>query len=132
MPFDWVPAFGDVVLVPFPFTNQLTTKQRPAVVVSTSAYAQARPDVVLMAVTSQVRSTLAFAETLLIDWQAAKPLKASMVKPLLTTLEQSLIKELGTLSSNIFARWVTQYCSENVGHRRNFPGRTASPAPRSG
>ena len=39
MPFDWVPTFGDVVLVPFPFTNQLTTKKRPAVVVSTSAYA---------------------------------------------------------------------------------------------
>ena len=61
MPFDWVPTFGDVV--PFPFTNQLTTKQRPAVVVSTSAYAQARPDVVLMAVTSQLRSSLLFAET---------------------------------------------------------------------
>ena len=100
MPFDWVPAFGDVVLVPFPFTNQLTTKQRPAVVVSTSAYARARPDVVLMAVTSQVRSTLAFAETLLIDWQAAKLLKASVVKPLLATLEQSLIvKQLGALST---------------------------------
>jgi mRNA interferase MazF len=77
----------------------LTTKKRPAVVVSTSAYAQARPDVVLMAVTSQIRSSLAFAETLLIDWQAAKLLKASVVKPLLATLEQSLIiKQLGTLS----------------------------------
>lgn len=67
MPFDRVPTFGDVVQVPFPFSNQLTTRQRPAMVVSTSAYAQARPDVVSMAVTSQVRSTLAFAETLLID-----------------------------------------------------------------
>lgn len=99
MPFDGVPAFGDVVLVPFPFTNQLTIKQRPAVVVSTRAYAQARPDVVLMAVTSQLRSPLAFAETPLIDWQLTKLLKASVVKPLLATLEQSLIiKPLGTLS----------------------------------
>jgi mRNA interferase MazF len=30
MPYE----FGDVVLVPFPFTNQLATKKRPAVVVS--------------------------------------------------------------------------------------------------
>lgn len=51
MPFD----FGDVILVPFPFTNQTITKQRSAVVVSQYAYARARPDVVLMAITSQVR-----------------------------------------------------------------------------
>lgn len=100
MPFNGVPRFGDVVLVPFPFTNQSTTKQRPAVVVSSNTYANARPDVVLMAITSQMRSPLAFAETLLTDWQAANLLKASVVKPLLATLEQSLIiRQLGSLSS---------------------------------
>lgn len=30
--------FGDVVLVPFPFTDQSASKKRPAVVVSSSAY----------------------------------------------------------------------------------------------
>lgn len=100
MPFDGVPRFGDVVLVPFPFTDQSTTKQRPAVVVSSTAYAQARPDVVLMAITSQVHSPLAFAEALLPDWQVANLLKASVLKPLLATLEQSLIiRQLGSLSS---------------------------------
>jgi mRNA-degrading endonuclease toxin of MazEF toxin-antitoxin module len=34
--------------------NLATAQQRPAVVVSGTAYAQARPDVVLMAITSQV------------------------------------------------------------------------------
>lgn len=100
MPFDGVPGFGDVVLVPFPFTNLSTTKQRPAVVVSSTDYAQARPDVVLMAITSQVHSSLAFAEALLADWQAANLLKASVLKPLLATLEQTLIiRQLGSLSS---------------------------------
>ena len=100
MPFDGVPRFGDVVLVPFPFTNQSTTKQRPAVVLSSTAYAQARPDVVLMAITSQIRSPLAYADALLEDWQAAHLLKASVLKPLLATLEQSLIiRQLGSLSS---------------------------------
>lgn len=96
MPFE----FGDVVLVPFPFTNQMTSKQRPAVIVSQRAYARSRPDVVLMAITSQIRSSLGFAEILLADWQSANLLKPSIVKPVLATLEQGLvIKQLGRLSA---------------------------------
>ena len=30
--------FGDIILVPFPFTDQTTTKKRPAVVFSFSEY----------------------------------------------------------------------------------------------
>jgi mRNA interferase MazF len=30
--------FADVVLVPFPFTDQTTTKKRPAIVVSSADY----------------------------------------------------------------------------------------------
>lgn len=45
--------FGDVALVPFPFTDQTASRKRPAVVVSTDAYHQRRPDAIVMAVTSQ-------------------------------------------------------------------------------
>jgi hypothetical protein len=44
--------FVDVVLVPFPFTDQSATKQRPGVIVSSAAYHDARRDLILMAVTS--------------------------------------------------------------------------------
>jgi mRNA interferase MazF len=47
--------FGDVVLVPFPFTDQSARKQRPGVVVSGLAYHRARCDVLLMPITSRVR-----------------------------------------------------------------------------
>ncbi len=95
MPFE----FGDVVLAPVPFTNQMTSKQRPAVVISRRGYAQQRPDIILMAITSQIRAQ-GFADSLVKDWQAANLLKPSVVKPALATLEQGLvIKQLGVLSA---------------------------------
>jgi mRNA interferase MazF len=45
---------GDVVLVPFPFTDLSTTKQRPALVVSPDAWNATQPDVMLVAITSQM------------------------------------------------------------------------------
>lgn len=92
-------AFGDVVLVPFPFTDQTASKQRPAVVISTAAYNAARPDIILMAVTSQLRASAAYGEVWLADWHAAGLLKPSAVKPVIATLEAPLvIRQLGTLT----------------------------------
>ncbi len=94
MPFE----FGQVVLVPFPFTSQTASKQRPAVVVCSRAYAIERPDIVLMAITSQLRPTPSFGETWLRYWQSAGLLKPSAIKPVIATLEQRLvIKTLGVL-----------------------------------
>lgn len=90
---------GDVILVPFPFTDQSQSKQRPAVVVSTARYQVERPDIVVMAITSQVRSPPAFGESSVRDWRAAGLLKPSVIKPVLTTLDQRLVrKTLGRLS----------------------------------
>jgi hypothetical protein len=63
--------FGDIVLVPFPFTDQSTTKQRPAVVVSSEDYQSRRADLILMAVTSQSKPTLGFGEMAVTDWKKA-------------------------------------------------------------
>ncbi len=92
--------FGDAVLVGFPFTNLKATKKPPAVVISDTAYQQGRPDVILMAITSQIRKPLAFGEYLLQDWQQAGLLKSSVLKPLIATLEQSqIVKVMGQLSA---------------------------------
>ena len=96
MPFE----FDDVVLVPFPFTSQAASKQRPAVIVSNLAYNRIKPDIVLMAVTSQFRPSPTLGEVWLQDWQAAGLLKPSAVKPVFATLEQTLIiRQLGTLAA---------------------------------
>ena len=96
--------FGCIVLVPFPFTDQSAAKQRPAVVVSNAAYNRAQPDVVLMAVTSQVRATTAFGEVWIGQWQAAGLLKPSTVKPVFATIEQRMvIRQLGILVADQIA-----------------------------
>lgn len=94
-------AFGDVVLVPFPFTNQSGAKKRPAVIVSSSGYNASRRDLVIMAITSQVRQPLGFGEAHVADWQAAGLIKPSVLKPVFTTIEQGLIiRTMGKLSAN--------------------------------
>jgi mRNA interferase MazF len=96
MPFE----FGDVVLAPFPSTNQMAVKQRPAVVVSSRAYNAVKLDVVIMAITSQLHPGASLGEVFIVDWQSANLLKPSAIKPVFATLEQKLIvRGLGTLQA---------------------------------
>ena len=90
--------FGDVVLVPFPFTDQSTNKKRPTVVISSDVYNAEYPDRILMGITSQVISSSKVGDIIITDWRAAGLLKASMIKPVITTIEKQLIiKKLGKL-----------------------------------
>jgi mRNA interferase MazF len=95
MPYE----FGTIVLVPFPFTNQSASKRRPAVIVSNPAYNMARQDVVVMAITGQLRASPVLGDVWVSQWQQAGLLKPSAVKPVFATIEHSLvIRELGTLA----------------------------------
>ena len=94
-------SFGDIVLVSFPFTDQSAAKQRPAVVVSSEAYHRSRPDLIIMAVTSQLGPTQGVGDVQLKDWQAAGLLKSSAIKPVIATIEHTLvIKRLGRLKED--------------------------------
>ena len=91
-------AFGDVILVPFPFTDQSTTKRRPAIVVSSDAYHNERPDLVILAVTSQVRPVAGIGEVAVAQWKEAGLLKPSVLKPVVATIERGLVmRKLGKL-----------------------------------
>jgi len=98
MPSTSAYEFGDIVLVPFPFTDQTGNKKRPAVVVSSDAYHIARPDLILLAVTSQVRPGTAFAEATVDQWKQSGLLRPSVIKPVVATIERRLaLKKLGRL-----------------------------------
>jgi len=89
---------GDVVLVRFPFTNQTSTKQRPAVVISSMRYNLERPDLILMGITSQLDAALSSGDVKIEQWKASGLLKPSAIKPLIATIEQTLVlQRLGTL-----------------------------------
>jgi mRNA interferase MazF len=92
--------FADVVLVPFPFTDQTATKKRPAVVVSSLAYHAKQPDLIIMAITSRSRRSTRVGEATIRDWQQAGLLKPSVLKPLLATIDRKLVvRRLGKLAT---------------------------------
>jgi mRNA interferase MazF len=93
---------GEVVLVPFPFTDLTSVKQRPALIVSSDALNQIRSDVLVAAITSQMPSQFAEDEMLvplteLAQWGLPKPSVVKLTK--LFSIHQGLIrKPLGRAS----------------------------------
>jgi len=90
--------FGDILLVPFPFSDQTSSKKRPAVVISSQTYNQQKPDLIIMAITSQITADLSFDELGILDFSGAGLIKPSVIKPVISTIEKSLvIRKLGQL-----------------------------------
>ena len=91
--------FGEVLLVPFPFTDQSTSKCRPAAVVSSDAYHRERPGLMIRAVTSQTRPQPAFGEAAATKWKQAGLLRLSVLEPVVATIERGLVlRKLGRLA----------------------------------
>jgi mRNA interferase MazF len=106
---------GDIVLVPFPFTDLTRAKARPAAIISSSEFNTTSPDIIVAAISSKVPAKLADTELLLL--QTASGFKAtglrvdSVVRTTkLYTLMQSLVystlgklnqQTLGTLDEHL-------------------------------
>ncbi len=82
---------GQVVLVHYPFTDLLSTKKRPAVIVSPNPYAEQHGDIVAIALTGQRQPR---ADLAISDWKAAGLIKPTWVKPIIGTLSTSLIERV--------------------------------------
>jgi mRNA-degrading endonuclease toxin of MazEF toxin-antitoxin module len=91
---------GDVVLVGFMFADESGWKQRPAVVVSCSAYQTGRQEVIVSAVTSNVKRLL-FGDHYLVAWKDAGLLFPSVVTAILRTVKATMIhRKLGSLTKS--------------------------------
>lgn len=78
---------GDVVLIPFPYTDLSAAKTRPAVVVSSEAYHAARPELLLAYVSSQLSQADPTIDYVLADWKSAGLLKPSFVRAKVAAVE---------------------------------------------
>lgn len=81
---------GDVVLLPFPFTDLSASKTRPAIVVSTSRFTEVTGDVTAVMITSLRRDGEFDCE--LKDWQEARLLEPSWMRAKVATLDPSLVR----------------------------------------
>ena len=78
----------------------MQTKRRPAVVLSSAAYHEARPDVIVGLVTSQTSKSSSPTNHLILDWRAAGLRVPSAFRAFIVTLPRTaVVHTMGTLTA---------------------------------
>jgi mRNA interferase MazF len=83
--------FGDIVLLPFPYTDLSAAKTRPAVIVSSAFYQTSYPDLVVCYVSSRISEAGKPLDHVIQKWQEAGLLKPSFLRPKFATIDPGLI-----------------------------------------
>ena len=89
---------GEIVLVEFGFSEGHGSKKRPTLIISSPSYHANREEMIVAAITSNVRRLL-FGDTKLEQWKTAGLLFPSVVTGIIRTIKASLITHtLGVLA----------------------------------
>lgn len=95
---------GEIVLVSVVFSEGTGTKKRPALIISSDSYQEKRQEVIIAAITSNVKRIL-FGDTMINQWKEAGLLYPSVVTGILQTVKHGMIvQRLGKLSSQDFKK----------------------------
>jgi mRNA interferase MazF len=87
---------GDVALVALPYTDLLSVKKRPAIVISPSDFSKRHGDTIVLALTSRPSEDEALR---LEDWREAGLLNPTWIKPVISTLaSHAFERRLGTVT----------------------------------
>jgi mRNA interferase MazF len=99
----------DIVLVPFPFTDQSASKRRPALVISNDKFNSESEDVIVCAITSNPDSGPYTVQIRKEDWKDGM-YSESYVKSciILTIAKRAVDKRIGRLSSERFGQVMEQ------------------------
>jgi mRNA interferase MazF len=99
---------GDIVLIPFPFSDLTTTKKRPVLLLMSQ---DRHGDVIAMAITSQVQNINAYPIDESALAEGGLPKRSYLRTDKLFTLSASLIiKKIATLKPDIHRRVIQQTC----------------------
>ncbi|MDP8258669.1 MAG: type II toxin-antitoxin system PemK/MazF family toxin [Candidatus Aadella gelida] len=91
---------GDVVLVDVLFSDGSGIKKRPALIISSKEYNKKRQDVIIAAITSNVKRVL-IGDTEVVKWKEAGLHFPSLVKGTIQTVKATRVtRKLGILNNN--------------------------------
>ncbi len=89
---------GDVILVPFQYTDQPVAKRRPALVLSSDQYHKGRNEIIIAALTSRIRNPLLVGDYMIKQWRQAGLPKPSVATAILRTVKAGMvIRRVGSL-----------------------------------
>ena len=94
----------DMVLVDFGFSEETGSKKRTALIISSEHYHQSRQEVIVMAVTSDIKRIL-FGDTRVDQWKEAGLLYPSLVTGIIRTIKDTMVvRKLGSLTDQDFQK----------------------------
>ena len=93
---------GDILLVKFTFSEDEGSKHRPTLVLSTKEYNNNRQELIIAAITSNLKRQLV-GDTKINNWKDAGLLYPSLITAIIRTIKKNMIThKLGKLSDNDF------------------------------
>jgi len=89
---------GDVVLVPFPISERLSIKKRPALVLAVTSREEEGSEVTIAQVTGHIEGARLAGDYAVVGWQEAGLLRPSVVRVRLATVPATaVVRKLGVL-----------------------------------
>ncbi len=100
----------DIVLVPFPFTDQQQSKRRPGLVFSPNIYNQAGSDIIIVFMTSNLSRSSRPGDYTLRNWKSANLPKPTLIRMKFATILASIVfKKLGRLQGPDITNFSNQF-----------------------
>ena len=95
---------GDVVVLEVIFSNGSGTKKRPALVISSDDYHAGRSEIIIAAITSNIKRVLT-GDSPIENWKKAGLLYPSIVTGVIQTVKRNMIiRKLGRLSESDYKK----------------------------